>query len=624
MGIFGDTAYDLLGFTDPRKKLMASIAAPQGAAPAPVPPNKFQPTMAQGGMGPDQQNPPPAPPQPQSYTSAPDFSKMYLDMLNRQEGSDAVDRGMGLLFAGFAQPQDRAGMVNAMSAGSRTDPGSMINEMQKAQLDQGKIEARAQMLAHAPELAIQLKMPVQQVIAAINSGAMDDIIKENQKTTILQASPLYHAQTDVARTEADLHRNQAELERAKITLANATLPSEINKAKEEVGKLQDERAKIVAETGAVPSLIEQRTAETGKTRAETGAVPSLIEQRTAATDKAKAETAAIPTKTALEEAQARAADAAALNSATTGDIKDYQFYAEQEKAAGRTPLGFGEFQRKFGGKATPKHALQVTWRTQTGPDGKPVLDENGNPVMEGVQLSDTGDEPLVVKGAIVKAQRTDTGTGWTYINPYTSQPIGAPISKHVEEVAKEKAVGGEEGKAEAAARTGLESKLATIDGQIKILSDVVDDPNLGSAVGARNPKRLLGPTFLSDADNQTRTRIGQAQALNIASIASTLRDAGVSRPAVAEVMAAASAVNRLKHTELSEEDYRTAGKEAIAQLKKALAVAYDEAGVKRRADLKDIATETAVAPKTKTESNQPTTKKKVVRNPNTGKLEIEQ
>ena len=48
MGVFGDTAYDLMGFTDPRKKLLAALSPGGGqpTAPAPAPPpNKFQPTM---------------------------------------------------------------------------------------------------------------------------------------------------------------------------------------------------------------------------------------------------------------------------------------------------------------------------------------------------------------------------------------------------------------------------------------------------------------------------------------------------------------------------------------------------------------------------------------------------
>ena len=590
MGIFGDTAYDLLGFTDPRKKLAAAMNPnPLAGANAKPPPSQFQPTMAMGGEGPDQQQPPAPPPQPQAYTSGPDFSKMYLDMLNRQEGSDAIDRGMGLLFAGFAHPNDRAGMVNAMSSSSSRDPGSMIAEMQTAQLQQGKIDSRAQLLQHAPELAQQLGMPLAQVIASINSGAMDDIIKEHDRATILQGSPLYHAQTESAATEAALHRNQAELERAKITLANATLPSDIAKAKEEVTKLQLESEKIRAETGAVPSLIEQRQAETEKTKAETGAVPSLIEQRQAEADKSKAETEAIPDKRALEQAQAKAADAAALKSATTPQQQNYDRYSKDEIAAGRAPIGFLDFLKTGGGgSAREKMGLQINWRIKSE-NGQPVLDENGKPVMEGFRIGDVrGAEPEVVPGAIIKAQRTDTGTGWTYINPFTGQPIGAPISKNVEEVAAERAKGEATAKAKAEASTALGAKLTAIGDNIKVVQDALDDPNLGSMLGARNPKRALGTAFRSDEDNVTQSRIDQAGAINTAQIASTLHSAGISRVAVQEVMAAADSVNRLKRTELSEKDYRIAGRESIKRLKRAMEVAYGEAGVDRPSELKDI------------------------------------
>ena len=363
--------------------------------------------------------PPPAPPpQPQAYTSGPDFSKMYLDMLNRQEGSDAIDRGMGMLFAGFAQPQDRAGMVNAMSAGSAKDPGTMITEMQTAQLNQGKIEARAQLLRDAPVIARQLKMSLEQTIAAINSGAMDDIIKEQQKTTILQDSPLYHAQTDSAQTEANYHRAQAALEQAKTTLANATLPSDIAKAKGEVDKI---------------------TAEIDKIKAETGAVPSLIQERTAAADKSTAETEALPHKTALEDAQAKAADAAALNSATTTEIKDYKFYQDQETAAGRTPVGFAEFKLKYGAGGREKMALTPLYRVKKDADGNDVTDKDGLPVLEGYRVSDVrGAGEEVIPGASPKLQKVDSADRTDYVY---NGVVYKSITKGLEEAEEAKAQG---------------------------------------------------------------------------------------------------------------------------------------------------------------------------------------
>ena len=537
MGIFGDTAYDLLGFTDPRKKLAAALSAPQqSAAPTPVPPSQFQPTMAQGGTGPDQQNPPPAPPpQPQAYTSGPDFSKMYLDMLNRQEGSDAIDRGMGMLFAGFAQPQDRASMVNAMAPSSATSPGTMIDELQKVQLQQGKIDSRTQLLQNAPAIARQLNMPVEQVIAAINSGAMDNIIQEHDKNTMLQADPLHVQQTRSASTEADLHVQQAQLEKAKTDLANATMPDDIAKAKNEVIKLQ---------------------AEIEKTRAETGA---------------------IPTKTSLEQAQTRAADAAALNSATTTDIKDYQFYSKQETDAGRTPLGFAEFQRKFGGKATPKMGLQVTWRQQQGPDGKPILDENGNPIMEGVQLSDVpGEEPQVVKGATIKAQRTDTGTGWTYVNPYTGQPIGAPLSKNVQTTAEQKASGSEQGKSETVASRAYEATNNTLQQGYATFEQLEKHPGLDGLTGLSSKLPIIPGTDRADAFAL------QHQAVSVLYNQAVQSLKGVtSRAAIQEINQAAAMQGRLADTSQSAEGYRKAIADAKESIKRIAAINADNAGKSR-------------------------------------------
>lgn len=585
MGTFGDMLFNLTGQVDPRRRLATALA---GAGQpdqsrlnlvGSVNPNDAAaggtPVQLAGAVQDQTQNPPApapvpaAPPQPQAYTSAPDFSKMYLDLLNRQEASDAIDRGMGLLFAGFAQPQDRAGMVNAMSAGSGRAGNEMTQLLAGVEATQ-KIQGRQQLLMMAPQLAKQLNMPVEQVIASINSGAMDNIIQEQQKATILQSSPLYKAQVGSEQAQVNLRNSQIEEQRALANLHNAEI------------------AGVPAKIAEAQAAADKAKADADKARAEIGAIPSQIEQRQAETEKAKAETANIP---------------------LTPDIKNYNQYVTQFQAdpsnAGKKPLSFLEFQQQGGGGGGGVKLFgQTHIQLKRDDQGNVARNPDGSPQFDVVQLTDRpGVPPVVQPGLQPKITKTDTDTETRYSVMTDAGPqVIDVVPKNVQEGARQRAVGTEQGKAQAEARTGLESKLGVIDDQIKIISDAINDPNLASRVGPilQNPLRLLPPT--SEADIATESRLRQAQGLNIAQIASTLREAGISRPALQEVMTAASSVNRLQFTNLSAKDYRAAGQEAIDRLRRAMAVAYDSAGVKRPDSLKDVNLETGAAPAATIES----------------------
>lgn len=206
MGALGDLLFNLTGQTDPRFRLASALAGGNsvGQGSNILPDASGQPVQLPGAN--PNTAPAPEPPQPQvpqAYQSAPDFSKMYLDLLNRQQASDAIDRGMGLLFAGFAQPNNRAEMVRAMSQPSGADsPGTIASNLGKIYQMQADVQMQRQMLANAPIYAKQLGIPVEQVLALIAQGKLPDILSEVEKNRLLLADPLHQAQTAAERATA--------------------------------------------------------------------------------------------------------------------------------------------------------------------------------------------------------------------------------------------------------------------------------------------------------------------------------------------------------------------------------------------------------------------------------------
>src|ERR1700722_17199172 len=112
------------------------LAGPQGpptgqAGPAGPPGASGGPAGADGPPG-GPGGAAPAPPQPQAYQTPPDLGQMFVQLMQRQQADQGFNRGLGMLAAGFAQPRDRATMVDAMSQGG-PDAGSTMGNIMKLQ-----------------------------------------------------------------------------------------------------------------------------------------------------------------------------------------------------------------------------------------------------------------------------------------------------------------------------------------------------------------------------------------------------------------------------------------------------------------------------------------------------------
>jgi hypothetical protein len=85
---------------------------------------------AAGAGGPQQQQQ--QQPQPTATQTPPDLGQMFVQLMQRQQADQGFNRGLGMLAAGFAQPRDRATMVDAMSQGG-PDAGSTMASLMKLQ-----------------------------------------------------------------------------------------------------------------------------------------------------------------------------------------------------------------------------------------------------------------------------------------------------------------------------------------------------------------------------------------------------------------------------------------------------------------------------------------------------------
>jgi hypothetical protein len=79
---------------------------------------------------------------------------MFVQLMQRQQADQGFNRGLGMLAAGFAQPRDRATMVDAMSQPTGGDAGSLMGNLMK--LQQYNIEQQ-QMAAYRQSVPAMLE-----------------------------------------------------------------------------------------------------------------------------------------------------------------------------------------------------------------------------------------------------------------------------------------------------------------------------------------------------------------------------------------------------------------------------------------------------------------------------------
>lgn len=77
------------------------------------------------------QQPPAQPPQPEVYKSPPQIMELYQNMMKYQNRTGMIDNGIGLIASAFAHPENRAGVRQALMAGSSAGSGAGTNDPMK-------------------------------------------------------------------------------------------------------------------------------------------------------------------------------------------------------------------------------------------------------------------------------------------------------------------------------------------------------------------------------------------------------------------------------------------------------------------------------------------------------------
>ena len=131
-----DLIQSAMGRPDPSMQIAAALGqgpgqpgSPQGPQPLTGAPPPVGPPAGPGGA--------PAgaapPPQPMATQTPPDLGSMFVQLMQRQQANEGFNRGLGMLAAGFAQPRDRATMIDAMSGQGGGDPGTLMGRIMQLQ-----------------------------------------------------------------------------------------------------------------------------------------------------------------------------------------------------------------------------------------------------------------------------------------------------------------------------------------------------------------------------------------------------------------------------------------------------------------------------------------------------------
>src|SRR5690242_11146231 len=187
----GDLFFALAGKPDPRQQLMQALAGGAAAADTSGTPAPAVSTPQAAGMDAGMAAPaaPAAatPSTPEAYKSPPDLSKLYMDLLKREDANRQIDRGIGLIGAAFAHPEHKASILSAMGVGSggsgsgERSGGDLLSSVVSLEKLQNGLMAQAQMRAALPSIAKRYNMDIDTVKYLFNSGKLDDVINELQK-----------------------------------------------------------------------------------------------------------------------------------------------------------------------------------------------------------------------------------------------------------------------------------------------------------------------------------------------------------------------------------------------------------------------------------------------------------
>lgn len=172
MAGFGSSILNLLGQQDPRQALLAQ-ALGRGGAPGATP------TPAPGAPG----TTPAAgtPPQPTALQTPPDLLSLYSALTERSRKESNIDKGIGMIAAGLAQPENRQMIMQNYGGAPQESESDMMGSIMKINEQQQALKDRATSMNRARSMATQLGIDEETAMFLAESGQLDEVIANSLK-----------------------------------------------------------------------------------------------------------------------------------------------------------------------------------------------------------------------------------------------------------------------------------------------------------------------------------------------------------------------------------------------------------------------------------------------------------
>lgn len=172
MAGIGDAIFKLLGQADPRQQLAAAVAG--GGQPGGTP--------GAEGMGGAMPAAPPMPQEAGVYKSPQDLVGLYTSIIERDRKNSMIDRGIGLIGASLAFPENRPGIMAAFNRDmGGGDPADLIGNVMKLQASTAATNTKAAQRASIPAIASQYGLDVTTAMYLFDTGKLDSVIAELEK-----------------------------------------------------------------------------------------------------------------------------------------------------------------------------------------------------------------------------------------------------------------------------------------------------------------------------------------------------------------------------------------------------------------------------------------------------------
>lgn len=208
MPSIGDYLLNMMGRTDPRATLAQAVAggppaaastpAPAGTAPgmgAPTTPGTRPGEIRRGTDGQNYQYAETtgmagaSGPQgwirvneAETYKSPNELMNLYMQLQDRQERSAQINRGIGLMGASLAHPENRAGILATFNGGGGSGaPGNMINSLIDFQTKSAALSQKAAQRGSVPAIASQYGLDPTTALYLFDTGKLDSVIAELEK-----------------------------------------------------------------------------------------------------------------------------------------------------------------------------------------------------------------------------------------------------------------------------------------------------------------------------------------------------------------------------------------------------------------------------------------------------------